>query len=223
MYGKLPMDTDSPRWGEVWTREWHEKESGEPMSDPQFDELHVVSDLHLGGARRDFQIFCQGPRLAGFIRRLAARRPDAQVALLLNGDVIDTLAEDYPGYVVVDNAVDVVTRIMGDPSFADVWKALGEFVGTPGRSLIIVIGNHDIEMALPGVQRAIRRQLAGGDPAASGRIEFSTTGAGYLCRVGRARVFCIHGNEVDPWNLVDHRAPSDAARARNAGPPVLAR
>jgi hypothetical protein len=29
-------------------------------------------------------------------------------------------------------------------------------------------------------------------------------GAGFLCRVKEAKVLCLHGNEVDPWNVADY-------------------
>ncbi len=192
------------------------------MNEPQYVELHVVSDLHMGG-ESDFQILRESRRLAGFVRWVAARQPQAEVALVLNGDVIDTLAEKTAGYIAVDDGVAVVERIMADPSFSVVWDALAFFVAHERRSLIIVIGNHDIEMALPAVQRAIRLRLAGSDPAANGRIEFSTAGAGFTCSIGSARVFCIHGNEVDDWNLVDYRQLSTVARDQNAGRPFDAR
>ncbi len=60
---------------------------------PQFDEIHVVSDLHMGGLQ-GAQILRDTKRLALFIRWVADRRPNDKVALILNGDVIDTLAEE---------------------------------------------------------------------------------------------------------------------------------
>jgi len=38
--------------------------------------------------------------------------------------------------------------------------------------------------------------------------------------VGEARVFCIHGNEVDPWNFVRYEDLSKAARRLNANLPL---
>jgi UDP-2,3-diacylglucosamine pyrophosphatase LpxH len=164
-----------------------------------------------------FQILRDTPRLANFIRWVAAQRLGERVALLLNGDVIDTLAEDIPGYVAFDEAVSIVQRIMQDTSFKPVWEALAHFVHQEGRSLIIVIGNHDIELAFPQVQRLIVTCLARADLAARARIEFVTTGAGYTCSVGNAQVFCTHGNEVDPWNYVRYEDLSKAARRLNTG------
>src|SRR5262249_8290911 len=162
-----------------------------------------ISDIHMGGERsagRNFQIFNRGERLARFIRSLNVRRPQDEVALVLNGDIIDSLAEDsVPGYVAldVDTALFMMERIYADPSFAPVWDALAEFVRTAKRHLVIVVGNHDVELALTPVQASIERRLAGGDVQATSRIVFSTHGGGFGCTVGHKRVFCTHGNEVD--------------------------
>jgi UDP-2,3-diacylglucosamine pyrophosphatase LpxH len=187
------------------------------MSDlPAFDEIHVVSDLHMGG-KPGFQILRETTRLANHVRWVASQRSAGRVALVLNGDVIDTLAEDIAGYVAVDDAVSTVQRIMGDPAFGKVWDALADFVKKDGRTLVIVIGNHDIELAFPSVQRLIMSRLAGENLAARARVEFSTAGAGYPCVVGDARIFCTHGNETDAWNYVRYEDLSKVARRLNCG------
>ncbi|WP_218508652.1 metallophosphoesterase [Variovorax sp. dw_308] len=186
---------------------------------PAFDEVHVISDLHMGG-RPGFQILRETRRLANHVVRLGQQRPEGQLALVLNGDVFDTLAEEGTGYVAIDNAVDVVSRIMKDDAFAPIWDALAAFVGLPGRTLVIVIGNHDIEIAFPTVQRLVKARLAGADPIARSRIEFSTAGAGFTCTVGGARVHCIHGNEVDPWNYNRYEDLARVSRHMNAGQPL---
>jgi len=192
-------------------------ERGETNMDlPQFDELHVISDIHMGGAP-SFQILRETQRLAGFVRWVAKQRPEEQVALVLNGDIVDTLAEKTNGYVAVNDAVETIDRIMRYPEFAAVWDALAGFVKLANRTLVIVLGNHDIELAFPSVQRLIVGRLAGDDSAARSRIEFSTAGAGFPCRVGGARVFCTHGNEVDPWNYIRYEDLSKAARRISTG------
>src|SRR5262249_2337511 len=106
------------------------------------------------------------PRLASFIRFLKTSRPGDDVALVLNGDIIDSLAEDsVPGYVAADveTALRMMDRIYADPAFAPVWGVLAEFVRTDKRHLIIVVGNHDIELALTPVEASLRKRLAGGD------------------------------------------------------------
>lgn len=186
------------------------------MTLPQFSEIHIVSDLHMGGTV-GFQILRESGRLAAFIRWVAARRPGERVALVLNGDVVDTLAEESGGYIAVDHAEVIVRRIMGDPSFLPVWQALADFLKAKEHFLIFLIGNHDLELSFPGVQRIVAGQLAGDDAAGRSRIEFSCMGAGYTCMVGGARVFCTHGNEVDAWNYTRYEDLSKLARRLNAG------
>lgn len=186
------------------------------MALPQHDEIHIISDLHMGG-KTGFQILGRTERLAAFVRWAAEQRPGERVALVLNGDVIDTLAEDTGGYIAFDNAVDVVQRIMDDDAFKPIWKALAELVHAEGRSLVFVLGNHDIELAFPAVQTLVIDRLAGDNPAARGRITFSTMGAGYACEVGGKRVFCTHGNEVDAWNYIRYEDLAKAGRRLNCG------
>jgi UDP-2,3-diacylglucosamine pyrophosphatase LpxH len=187
------------------------------MSDfPEHDEIHVISDIHMGG-KPGFQILRETRRLAGYIDWVGRQRPSGRVALILNGDVFDTLAEDIHGYVAVDEAVATVQRIMGDPSFSGIWQSLADFVRLPGRILVFVIGNHDIEIAFPTVQRLIVSRLAGNDLSARARIEFSATGAGYTCTIGNARVYCTHGNEVDAWNYNRYEDLAKIGRRLNAG------
>lgn len=183
---------------------------------PQFDAVHVISDLHMGG-ESGFQILRETGRLAGFIRWVAAQKPEGRVALVLNGDVIDTLAEETGGYIAVDNAEVVVARIMTDPAFAPVWASLADFVKIANRTLVMVLGNHDLEMSFPGVQRLVVERLAGDDPLARARIEFSTMGAGFSCLVGGSRVFCTHGNEVDAWNYTRYEDLARAGRRLSSG------
>ncbi|BBE50320.1 metallophosphoesterase [Ferriphaselus amnicola] len=183
---------------------------------PEFAEIHVISDIHMGG-KLGFQILRKTQRLANFIRWVAKQRPTERVALVLNGDVIDTLAEDISGYVAVDEAETTLKRIMDDPAFASIWKALADFVHTDKRTLVLIIGNHDIEIAFPNIQRLIAERLSGGNNAAKAHIEFSAAGAGYGCKVGKARIFCTHGNEVDAWNFNRYEDLSRVARRLNAG------
>lgn len=190
---------------------------------PAFDELYAISDIHLGGQKAngvDFQIFNRGARLAGLIDLIAAQRPDDQVALVVNGDFIDSLAEDeVRGYVALDEAtaLAMMEHLCTDPSFVMVWDALAAFLHTPRRHLVIIVGNHDIELALPVVQADIRRRLAGADPEVLSRLTFSTQGAGLACQVGPARVFCTHGNELDPMNWIDYNQLGQLGNATTAG------
>ncbi|MDA1054348.1 MAG: metallophosphoesterase [Planctomycetota bacterium] len=186
----------------------------EPLS--EYQELHVISDLHIGGVA-PFQIFDQGDLLAQTIDHLRDQSPNKQVALLINGDMVDFLAEDKAKYFDPIGAVGKLDRIFRDPAFAPVWDALQRFVQKNKRTLIINLGNHDLELALPWVREHLLDQLSGGNDRARGRIILSLDGAGCLCRVGRAKVLCVHGNEVDTWNVTDYEMLRRQGRELNQG------
>jgi predicted phosphodiesterase len=101
-----------------------------------------------------------------------------------------------------------------------VFAALREFVGRAGRHLVIVLGNHDVELALPGPREWLTSWLAHGSLEARGRIRWAVDGAGFACEVGGRSVLCLHGNEVDAWNVVDHRALLGVIRAIQRWVPV---
>lgn len=181
----------------------------------RFDELYSVSDLHMGGADPDPQIFKSGPELAALINHLKTK--PGKVALVINGDMVDFLAE--PGAKAFDpeGAARKLTRIASDPAFAQVWRALKDFVGADKRHLVITLGNHDLELALPWVREHLLDLLADGNDAARGRILLAFDGAGFLCHIGSATVLCVHGNEVDDWNLTDHETLRRAGRDMQRG------
>jgi UDP-2,3-diacylglucosamine pyrophosphatase LpxH len=168
---------------------------------PQFDELYSVSDLHMGGAQSGSQIFNSGSELARLIEFL--RTKPGMVALVINGDMVDFLAEPGAKAFDPDGAIQKLDRIAGDAAFAPVWKSLKKFARTKGRRLIITLGNHDLELALPWVREHLLDLIAGDDDAARGRVVLAFDGTGFLCRVGNATVLCLHGNEVDDWNVTD--------------------
>jgi UDP-2,3-diacylglucosamine pyrophosphatase LpxH len=168
----------------------------------QFDEVHVISDLHLGG-ERGFQIFGSTAELVAFIDALATAEVKKEIALVINGDFVDFLAETPAAYFDPEHAEEKLTRVMADATFAPIFKGLQKFLRTKRRTLVVNLGNHDLELALPWVREYLIRALCGGDMAARGRLRVLVDGTGVLCRVGGAKVLCVHGNEVDSWNVVD--------------------
>ena len=172
---------------------------------PQFDELYSVSDLHMGG-RTGFQIFASGKQLAALIEHVRTLDQGRKIAFVINGDAVDFLAEPDAKAFDPEGATRKLTRIMDDPAFKPAWDALRSFVRTERRHLIITLGNHDLELALPWVRAHFLKLLTGDDEAARGRITLAFDGAGFLCRVGTADILCVHGNEVDDWNVTDFEA-----------------
>lgn len=174
----------------------------------QFDELYVISDLHLGGAA-GFQIFDQAHELRAFLDSLAKganakSAAEKSVALVINGDLVDFLADEKASAFDPEGAVGKLETIFKEKAFLPVWDGLRVFVKTPGRTLVITLGNHDVELALPWVRERLIFELANDDEAARGRIVLAFDGSGFRCKVRNTRVLCVHGNEVDAWNMIDY-------------------
>jgi UDP-2,3-diacylglucosamine pyrophosphatase LpxH len=196
----------------------HRRRRGQPRMD-QLDQLHAVSDLHLGGAP-GHQIFDRGPLLAGAIDALRERAPGARVGLVLNGDIVDFLAAPGATYLDPFGAVAKLEAILTDPAFRPVWDALARFVRAPGRTLVLGLGNHDVELSLPDVQARLLQAICGDSLEAHARVRIAMDGTGYACEVGGRRVLCVHGNEVDAWNVVDQSALNQVIRSLRHGSPV---
>lgn len=190
-----------------------------------FDQLYVISDLHLGGAP-GHQIFGSTRELKWLIVELAKQDPTLRLALVINGDFVDFLAEPEARHFDPHHAVDKLDRIATqDPAFEPVFAALRQFLRTPNRHLIINLGNHDIELALPWVRRRLLSLLLDARPPQPAgdarRLHLVTDGTGVLCEVGGRSVLCVHGNEVDRWNPVDFERLREIARDLQLGRPVV--
>ena len=87
---------------------------------PQFDELYVVSDLHLGG-ESGHQIFNSGAELARLIDFLRTRNPNKKLALLINGDFVDFLAEPNAKHFDPAGAIAKLNRIATEDIAFTAW------------------------------------------------------------------------------------------------------
>jgi UDP-2,3-diacylglucosamine pyrophosphatase LpxH len=174
------------------------------------------------GGRPGFQIFGSTVELAWLIGDIRQRLPAHRIALVINGDFVDFLAQAPALPFDPEGAAGKLTTIANEPAFAPVFEALREFTATENRQLIVNLGNHDLEFALPWVREALIAVLSGGNTTARGRVTLALDGAGVLMRVGGARVLCVHGNEVDAWNVADYerirRIGRDLMRGRSVEP-----
>ncbi len=191
---------------------------------PEFDHLYVISDLHMGGERdvhlgghTNSQIFDAGELLADTIDVLTEKAPEKRVALVINGDSVDFIAEKNAVYFDANGAIVKLQRIVDDEAFRPVWQALHRFVKAKHRTLLINLGNHDLELALPQVRERLLDILTAGDAELRGSIQLVFDGTGVRCRVGSADVLCLHGNEVDTWNICDYEELRQQGRDGNCG------
>lgn len=174
-----------------------------------FDLAWIVSDLHIGGAPGS-QMFQCGSQFKSLIdqilkehqalRKTAGRR-DAQCLLVINGDFIDFLAQKPQGLFSLNNSLSMLKSIMQEPAFLPVTKALQSFAGADGTHLVVVLGNHDLELALPDCRQEFIKKVTDGKPERRGKVELCFEGWGYRFSVGGRTALCMHGNETDPWNF----------------------
>jgi UDP-2,3-diacylglucosamine pyrophosphatase LpxH len=157
--------------------------------------VFVISDLHLGGPHP--QMMSRPQVLAQFIEHVASMRPGNEaVELVIAGDFVDFLAIEPQSSWTPDprEACAKLERTMREPPLDVVFKALGRLLGA-GHRLTVLVGNHDVEMALPPVQGALLMHL----DAAPDRVRFVADDRAY--RIGGALI--EHGNAYDGANEND--------------------
>ena len=167
-----------------------------------FDEVHVVSDLHLT-ASVGLSIFREGYRLIALIENLM-KAPSRRIALVLNGNTFDLRSECSGRYIDPEGATKYLHRMMLAVQNAPVFEALKRFVLGSNNYLAFVLGDREVEVALPHVREWLVGMLSGNDPATRERVLTAFDGVGLHCTIMGRRVLCVHGHEVDPWNVVDH-------------------
>jgi UDP-2,3-diacylglucosamine pyrophosphatase LpxH len=148
-----------------------------------------VSDSHIGGDPG-----CDGFESPGELEALfeeLARR-EGPVELILAGDFFDFLqiGEVPPG-------VDRVALTIGRPEYERLFAALGRFRGAAGKRVIYLPGNHDAESFWnPEIQETLRER---------GLVdEFAYYYLASMEAGGERRiVYCEHGNQLDPVNIVE--------------------
>jgi UDP-2,3-diacylglucosamine pyrophosphatase LpxH len=178
-------------------------------------QVYVISDLHLGGeygdpSRRDdrgFRLCTQTSTLTQFVETLSLRPSDGpRTELVINGDFVDFLAEQTseerirgvftPFAATAAEAVAKLEAIVErDRPF---FRALTAFLQR-GHRLVVLLGNHDLELALPDVRRTLMNAL---EIRGQHDFHFIYDGEAYI--VGDALI--EHGNQYDAWNKVDHGA-----------------
>lgn len=188
--------------------------------------LFIISDLHLGGrpgggGQPGFQICNAYAELVEFVDWVAGQgRDDEELELVVNGDIVDFLAEDdyqdgaeARGWTRTDaSALEKLQRVVDrtrehcdrDRGFFDALRDLLR----AGHRLTLLLGNHDVELALPAVRKALETLLG-----ERGHLRFIHDGEAYT--VGR--VLIEHGNRYDAWNIInfDLLREERSVRSRN--------
>jgi UDP-2,3-diacylglucosamine pyrophosphatase LpxH len=182
--------------------------------------IFIISDIHLGGESgagdtAGFQLCPRAnrERLAQFLNWVTAeQRTGLQTHLVINGDLVDFLAEQKfsPFTSNEAEARQKLQRIIDHSS--EVWEAL-EAASSAGVRITILLGNHDLEMSF----RAPRDLLL--ESIGPGRVEFLYDNEALAI----GPVLIEHGNRYDKWNLVSHDRLREirSALSRREQPPDM--
>ncbi|HSS76215.1 MAG TPA: hypothetical protein VLV54_05670 [Thermoanaerobaculia bacterium] len=175
-------------------------------------QVYIISDLHLGGVYaqssdpedRGFRICTQGERVAELVEAVAAKPAGGpRIELVVNGDAVDFLAEreEAPPYwsaFTADSAAaakKLEAIVARDRRLFDAFGRLLE----NGHRLTLLLGNHDIELALPQVRRRLKELIG-----VEGRHDYEFIHDGEAYAVGD--VLIEHGNRYDSFNVVTQDA-----------------
>lgn len=181
-----------------------------------FDELYSVSDLHLGGIP-GAAVFDSSEQLAALIAWAAQRAQGRRLCFVIGGDIVDFLAFAGARTFNPEKAADWLRSLddLEAPTHK-VFCALRQLTDEPTAQLVLLIGNHDVELALPEVTDVLL-DLVTKSPERRSRVITRLDGTGFRCDVGGRRVVCVHGNERDDWNAIDHGALRRWIRDSNVG------
>jgi UDP-2,3-diacylglucosamine pyrophosphatase LpxH len=160
-----------------------------------FETIFIISDLHLGGDDKFAICTAEGQRLLeAFLGWVAKKqKADRNVHLVVNGDSVDFLAErEFQVFTIDDEAAtgklhSIMTRT------APIWKGFQAVVAA-GAQVTFTLGNHDLELTLPGPRNLLRETMG------PGRFDFLYDNQ--ALRIGD--VLIEHGNRYDRWNSVSH-------------------
>jgi UDP-2,3-diacylglucosamine pyrophosphatase LpxH len=179
----------------------------------------IISDLHLG-KNDDFDIFKADGKEDAFEAFLAhCGKLAGPVELIINGDFVDFLQlkpwDIYKasGKVSIQKqALSKATEIVQES--ARIFKTLGDFLANPKTRIVVLLGNHDVELAYDDVWAVIQKAILG----ASGdkdRLRFINRATQYNFRVGGVLVHVEHGNIGDPWNEIVYKELFEAAETNS--------
>ena len=168
---------------------------------PEFDRIAVVfSDIEMGagGEVDDFPHSAFLGRL--LTSYLEGPHADARIDFVFNGDTFDLLktqyAGGYPHHITEDVAMAKMSSVAAaHPAFFEAIRGiLGHKSGN--KRAHFVVGNHDMEILFPGIQRLIRSLC--GDVE---HVRFP----GF--ELGLGPVHIEHGSQSDPLFRVDPEKP----------------
>lgn len=172
----------------------------------------IISDLHIGGKCKP--MLGHPELLVSFLDQLSEYAAAAQetVEFVINGDFVDFLAIEPFAAWTPDEWECIAKLKQAFDQSPLVFDALSRCISKVGR-FTLLLGNHDIESALPRVYRDLLARL-GTNPH---RCLFINDNQAYCF----GDLLVEHGNRYDSWNAIDYdgfrRVLSQASRFEPLG------
>lgn len=152
--------------------------------------------------------------LTAFVEWIRTQRLPAneERELVINGDIVDFLAEDDfgEGIVASEWTVDDAAAVLKFEKIVERARSFFDALARmlcDGHRVTLILGNHDVELSLPRV-RARLEELLG-----PGRLRFVYDGEAYT--VGG--VLVEHGNRYDRWNILNFDSLREERSVRSRG------
>lgn len=129
----------------------------------------VISDIHLGagrmvnGQKNFLEDFHQDSELVEFLEFYSSKDyVNREVELVINGDLFDLLAVPYvpffdDEYWSEEAGIAKLQLILD--AHEEVMQALNNFLSVKKKKIVFIIGNHDAELLLPGLQELLLNQF----------------------------------------------------------------
>lgn len=172
----------------------------------------IVSDLHFGEGLALENFACDSD-FRRFLGHVAAegRRRAGTAELILNGDVVDFLQVSPLHVGPWRDAIAKLDRVFR--AHRETFDEVARFVAE-GNRLVVLVGNHDIELMFGEVQRAFiaglglplsdcQRVLFPNDAELDQERFRGWTRGPFVYQVDGVHI--EHGNQLDPLNYFDHR------------------
>lgn len=173
----------------------------------------IVSDLHLGtGARpgelNPFEDFFSDDRFVELLSHYDGLVRDGEVELILNGDIFDLLKvkidDKWPTEITGQVAAQKLQQCLeGHPRWV---RGLRDFLAKPGRRVVYLPGNHDLDMWFHEPQELFRRYVA---PSAAEKVRFVTATDTYHLPEG---IQIRHGHQLERIHRVDYNSMTRTLR-----------
>ncbi len=129
----------------------------------------VISDLHLSagtmidGKKNFLEDFHLDKELIDFLEFYSSKDNAArEVELIINGDLLDLLAVPYVPFFDDEfwsEKAGIAKLEMILAAHRGVLEALNKFISVKKKKIIYIIGNHDAELILPGVQKVLLDEI----------------------------------------------------------------